>query len=141
MDALGIHDIRFRIRVPETWTREQREALAESLEFKTLINGEAGNWYLNSLTCTVQEDGSVLFHARSLDEVPYDMLKSVREISFIPTLRTFTKVEPYDTNDKPLGALEPDYGEVVWSRPGVNGWADDATETEFPQYALVLKVK
>lgn len=141
MDALGVHDIKIRVRVPEAWTREQREALAESLEFKTLINGEAGNWYLNSLTCTVQEDGSVLFHARSLDEVPYDMLKSVREISFIPTLRTFTKVEPYDTNDKPLGALEPDYGEVVWSRPGVNGWADDATETEFPQYALVLKVK
>ena len=50
-------------------------------------------------------------------------------------------MEPYDTNDKPLGALEPDYGEVVWSRPGVNGWDDDATETEFPQYALVLKVK
>lgn len=141
MDALGIHDIQIRVLVPEAWTKEQREALAESLEFKTLINGEAGNWYLNSLTCTVQEDGSVLFHARSLDEVPYDMLKSVREISFIPTLRTFTKVEPYDTNDKPLGALEPDYGEVVWSRPGVNGWDDDATETEFPQYALVLKVK
>ena len=141
MDALGVHDIKIRVRVPEAWTKEQREALAASLEFKTLINGESGQWFLNPINCTVQEDGDLLFSNGNLDEVPYDMLKSVREISFIPTLRTFTKVEPYDTNDKPLGALEPDYGEVVWSRPGVNGWADDATETEFPQYALVLKVK
>ena len=141
MDALDVHDIKIRVRVPEAWTREQREALASSLEFKTLINGESGKWFLNSCNCEVQEDGSVMFRAMTLDEVPYDMLGSIREISFIPTLRTFTKVEPYDTNDKPLGALEPDYGEVVWSRPGVNGWDDDATETEFPQYALVLKVK
>ena len=141
MDALGIHDIQIRVLVPEAWTKEQREALAESLEFKTLINGEAGNWYLNSLTCTVQEDGSVLFHARSLDEVPYDMLKSVREISFIPMLRWFESVDPHDTNDKPLGTLTPDYGEVVWSRPGVNGWDADDAVAEFPQYALVLKVK
>ena len=141
MDALSIHDIRFRIRVPEAWTREQREALAESLEFETLINGESGKWFLNSRNCEVQEDGSVLFRARTLDNVPYDMLRSIQEISFVPTLRTFTKVEPYDPNGKPLGALEPGYGEVVWSRPGVNGWDSDDTETEFPQYALVLKVK
>ena len=141
MDALGVHDIKIRVLAPEAWTKEQREALAASLGFETLINGESGKWFLNSRNCQVQEDGSVLFRARTLDEVPYDMLGSIREISFIPTLRTFTKVEPHDTNDKPLGALEPDYGEVVWSRPGVNGWNDDATVAEFPQYALVLKVK
>ena len=83
----------------------------------------------------------MLFHARSLDEVPYDMLKSVREISFIPMLRWFESVDPHDTNDKPLGTLTPDYGEVVWSRPGVNGWDADDAVAEFPQYALVLKVK
>ena len=141
MDALGIHDVKLRVRVPATWTQEQREALAASLEFKTLINGESGKWYLNSSNCTVQEDGSVLFHARSLDEVPYDMLNSIREISFVPSLRWFESVEPHDTNGKPLGTLKPDYGEVVWSRPGVNGWDYDDLVTEFPQYALVLKVK
>ena len=36
MDALGIHDIRIRIHVPEAWTKEQRDALASSLKFKTL---------------------------------------------------------------------------------------------------------
>ena len=141
MDALGVHDIKLRIRVPETWTKEQREALAASLEFKTLINGESGKWYLNSLNCTVQEDGSVLFSARSLDEVPYDMLTSIQDITFIPKLHTSTKVEPLDANDKPLGTLDPDYGEVVWSKPGVSGWDSDDNETEFPQYAIVLKVK
>ena len=83
----------------------------------------------------------MLFRAGTLDKVPYETLSSIREISFVPTLRTFAKVEPYDTNDKPLGALEPDYGEVLWSRPGVNGWDYDDIVTEFPQYALVLKVK
>ena len=141
MDALGIHDIQVRILAPEAWTKEQREALAASLEFKTLINGESGKWYLNGTNCTVQEDGSVLFNARTLDEVPYDMLKSIREISFIPMLRWFESVDPHDTNGKPLGTLNPDYGEVVWSRPGVNGWDYDDILTEFPQYALVLKVK
>lgn len=140
MDALGIHEIKVRVLIPEAWTQEQRDALAQSLGFKTLINGAAGDWYLNSYNCTVQEDGSVLFSARSLDEVPYDMLKSIQEISFIPKLHTFTVVDPYDTNDKPLGTLNPGYGEVVWSRPGVNGWNANDTETEYPQYAIVLKV-
>ena len=140
MDALGIHEIKVRVLIPEAWTQEQRDALAQSLGFKTLINGAAGDWYFNSYNCTVQEDGSVLFSARSLDEVPYDMLKSIQEISFIPKLHTFTVVDPYDTNDKPLGTLNPDYGEVVWSRPGVNGWNANDTETEYPQYAIVLKV-
>ena len=141
MDALGVHDVKIRARAPEGWTEAQRQALAASLEFKVLINGESGKWFLNSFNCTVQEDGSVLFSARSLDEVPYDMLKSIREISFIPRLRTCTQVEPYDPDDKPLGTLDPEYGEIAWSRPGVTGWDDDAVVTEFPQYAMVLKVK
>ena len=141
MDALGVHDIKIRARVPEAWTREQREALAASLEFKTLINGESGEWFLNSFNCTVQEDGSVLFNAGSLDKVPYDMLKSIQEITFIPKLRWYESVDPTDINDKPLGTLNPDYGEVLWGRPGVNGWDCDDMVTEFPQYAIVLKVK
>lgn len=141
MDALGIHDIKLRVRMSKAWTREQREALVASLEFETLINGESGKWFLNSRNCEVQEDGSVLFRAMTLDNVPYDMLSSIREIAFVPTLRTYAKVEPHDANGKPLGALEPDYGEVLWSRPGVNGWDCGDTVTEFPQYALVVKVK
>ena len=141
MDALGIHDIHVRIRVPEAWTQEQREALAASLGFTVRINGESGDWYLNSYVCTVQEDGSLLFTAGSLDKVPYDMLTSIQDITFIPKLHTSTKVEPLDANDKPLGTLDPDYGEVVWSGPGVSGWDSDDTVAEFPQYAIVLKVK
>ena len=146
VDALGVHDIKIRIRVPEEWTKEQREALAASLKFKTLINGESGNWYLNYISCTVQEDGSLLFAAGTngeiaLDELPYDMLKSVREISLIPKLHTFTTVKPFDAKGQPLGTLTPDYGEIVWSDQGVNAWDADDTETEFPQYAIVLKLK
>ena len=141
MDALGIHDVRIRICVPEVWTKEQREALAASLRFKTLINGESGSWCLNSYSCTMQEDGSLLFIGGNVDELPYDILKSIQEISFIPKLLTFTMVTPYDAKDKPLGTLNPDYGEIIWSDQGVNGWDSDDTETEFPQYAIVLKLK
>lgn len=141
MDALGIHDIRIRIHVPEAWTKEQRDALASSLKFKTLINGESSSWYLNSCSCTLQDDGSLLFTAMTLDSLPYEMLKSIQTVSFIPKLCTFTKIETYDTNNNPLGTLNPNYGEIVWSSQGVNGWDSDDTEREFPQYAIVLTVK
>lgn len=141
MDALGIRDLRFHIQVPDLWTKEQREALAASLTFSVRINDESGDWRLSAYNCTVQEDGSLLFSGMGLEKVPYDMLSSIREISFIPTLRAYDSVQLQDMDGNSLGALEPGYGEVVWSRPGVNGWDSDDTETEFPQYALVLKVK
>ena len=141
MDALGIRDIKVRVRVPKGWTQAQREALAASLGFSVLIDGNRGDWYLNSFSCSVQEDGDLLFIARSLDKVPYEMLKSIREISLVPKLHTFETVQTEDANDRPLGTLCPDYGQIVWSEPGVNGWDSDDTETEFPQYAIVLKVK
>ena len=141
MDALGIRDLMIRVCVPESWTKEEREAFAASLEFKVLINGERGDWYLNSHNCSVQEDGSILYGAMALDEVPYDMLKSIREIAFVPKLRTFESVECFDAKDRSLGILNPAYGEIVWSDPGVHGWDHDNIVTEFPQYTLVLKVQ
>ena len=82
-----------------------------------------------------------MFTAMTLDSLPYEMLKSIQTVSFIPKLCTFTKIETYDTNNNPLGTLNPNYGEIVWSSQGVNGWDSDDTEREFPQYAIVLTVK
>ena len=141
MDALGVRDLMVHVCVPESWTKEEREALAASLEFRVLINGERGDWYWNGTNCDVQKDGSILFWSMALDEVPYDMLKSIREISFIPRLRTLESIEYYDANDSLLGILNPAYGETVWSNPGVHGWNSDYNVTEFPQYALVLNVQ
>ena len=141
MDALGIRDLMLRVSAPESWTKEEREAFAASLEIGVLLNGERGDWYWNGTNCDVQEDGSILFRSMVLEEVPYDMLESIREISFVPKFRASESIEYYDANDSLLGILNPAYGEVVWSDPGVHGWDDDSTVTEFPQYAIVLKLK
>jgi hypothetical protein len=106
-----------------------------------LLNGERGNWYWNGTNCDVQEDGSILFRSMVLEKVPYDMLESIREISFVPKFRASESIEYYDANDNLLGILNPAYGEIVWSAPGVHGWDDDSTVTAFPQYAIVLKLK
>ena len=39
-----------------------------------------------------------------------------------------------------LGTLDPACGEALWSQRGVRAWTGDSV-TEFPQYALVLKVE
>ena len=141
MNALGIHSIRIRITVPEAWTLQQREALADSLHFEVLINGERGEWYVNGFSCRVQDDGSILFSASELSAFPYDMLKSVKTLSFLPKLEITESVEPHDRNGKPLGTLNPGYGETAWSAPGVTGWDRKSDFSDFPQYALVLTVR
>ena len=140
MDALGIRDLRFHIQVPDLWTKEQREALATSLTFSVRINDESGDWRLSAYNCTVQEDGSLLFSGMGLEKVPYDMLSSIREISFIPTLRAYDSVQLQDMDGNSLGTLDPACGEALWSQRGVRAWTGDSV-TEFPQYALVLKVE
>lgn len=141
-DALGIRDLHIRIRVPDVWTKEQREALAASLRFHVRINGESGDWHLDGYTCAVQKDGSLLFSAMSIEKVPYDMLRSIQEITFIPTLCAFESVQVQDVDGTLLGTLAPDYGEILWSQPRIRQWVTYGdTVTEFPQYAIVLKAK
>ena len=41
VDALGIRNLTVRIRTPESWTEAEREALAYSMSFKILLNGES----------------------------------------------------------------------------------------------------
>ena len=141
MDSLGIRNLAIRISVPEGWTKEEREAFAESLEFAVLINGETGNWYLNGYQYSTEEDGTLLLISREISYVPYDMMKSIKTISLIPCLRSFESIEVHDYDHHSLGILNPDYGETVWSKPGASGWDADDTVTDFPQYAITLNVQ
>ncbi len=140
-DALGIHDINVRIRVPENWTNDEREAFAASLEFKVLLNGESGTWYMNSYQCEQKEDGTLLFTCYGISEVPYDMLQSIKTITMIPRLRWYESIEVNDTDKQSHGVLNPDYGETVWSDAGVSGWDANEILTDFPQYAITLNVQ
>ena len=140
MDALGIRNLKIRITVPEAWTLGEREAFAKSLEFTVLLNGESGSWYFDSYKCVAEEDGTLLFTSRGISGVPYDMLKSIKTITLAPTLRAYESIKPYDYDHNPLGVLNPDYGETVWSEPGIIGWNYNRTTTDFPQYAITLHV-
>lgn len=140
VDALGIRNISVRIRTPESWTTAEREALAYSLSFKILLNGESGDWFAQAHNCNVQEDGSILWLAGSIDEVPYDLLKSVKSITFVPVLTSAESIVVRHSDSEPDETLNPAYGELVWSKPHLNGWNNEHTRTEYPQYAITLHV-
>ncbi len=140
VDALGIRNLSVRIRTPESWTTAEREALAYSISFKILLNGESGDWYAQAHNCSVQEDGSILWLAGSIDEIPYDLLKSVKSITFVPVLTSVESIVVRHLDSEPDETLNPAYGELVWSKPHLNGWNNEHTRTEYPQYAITLHV-
>ena len=140
VDALGIRNISVRIRTPESWTTSEREALAYSLSFKILLNGESGDWYAQSRNCSVQEDGSILWLAGSIDGVPYDLLKTVKSITFVPALTSVESIVLRHSDSEPDEVLDPAYGELVWSKPHLYGWDNKKAYAEFPQYAITLHV-
>lgn len=145
ISALGIRNIRIRIRMPESWTQEDREALAASLTFDVLINGERGDWIVSPYNCETEDDGTVLYNCIELLKVPYDKLTSIQTVSFVPVIRT---VETFDmqTQDESskhhesIGILDTAYGETTWSPYGVTGWNETFNRLDFPQYAITLHV-
>ena len=140
VDALGIRNISVRIRTPESWTTSEREALAYSLSFKILLNGESGDWYAQAYNCSVQEDGSILWLAGSIDGVPYDLLKTVKSITFVPALTSVESIVLRHSDSEPDEVLDPPYGELVWSKPHLYGWDSKKAYAEYPQYAITLHV-
>lgn len=140
VDALGIRNISVRIRTPESWTTSEREALAYSLSFKILLNGESGDWFAQAHNCSVQEDGSILWLAGSIDGVPYDLLKTVKSITFVPALTSVESIVLRHSDSEPDEVLDPAYDELVWSKPHLYGWDSKKAYAEYPQYAVTLHV-
>ena len=144
--ALGIKNVKIRISVPESWTREDREALADSLTFNVLLNGERGDWLASPYGCNVEDDDTLVYELSEIVNVPYEMMRSIRTIAFIPVIRSIETIDVYHqydngTKKKPLGTMNPEYGVTEWSAPGVNSWNYESTTTEYPQYAITLNVK
>ena len=140
IDTLGIRKVGIRITVPDSWSDSQKEALAASLEFHVLLNGESGEWYPQYVYCEVEEDGSILWMADEIYGVPYDLLKTVKTISFIPEIRETEKVEEYDSDWNYLNTIEPAYGEITYGILGAEAWRTETEPIEFPQCALTLNV-
>lgn len=140
MDALGVRKVGIRITFPATWTDAQKEAFAASLEFDVLIDGERGDWYAQYTYCKVQEDGSVLWMSDEIYGVPYDLLKTMKTITFLPEIHETEKVEEYDRDWNYLNTIEPAYGEIGYGIIGAEGWRTNAATTDFSQYAITLHV-
>ncbi|MBQ6235123.1 MAG: hypothetical protein IJK54_04335 [Clostridia bacterium] len=145
ISALGVRDINIRIDVPESWTQDDREALAASLTFEVLLNGESGDWFVSPYGCALQNDGSVLFKCIKLLKVPYDKLTSIRTISFVPVIRSVKAVDMQTQDDsgrhhESIGILDTEYGKTTWSPYGVTGWNGTFDRIEYPQYAITLNV-
>lgn len=144
ISALGIRDICIRIDVPDAWTQDEREALAKSLTFKMFINGVAGDWIVSPYDCRVEDDGSVLYEAKEILFVPYDVLQSLRTITFIPVIRSIERLDlvaEKDGHHVSIGTLDPVFGETVWSPLGVSAWNTKSETIEFPQYSITLTVQ
>ena len=146
ISALGIRNICIRIRVPESWTREDREALAASLTFDVLINGEHGDWIVSPYYCEAEDDGTVLFKCIELLKVPYDRLTSIQSISFVPVVRTVKTVDMQMQDDsgkhyESIDILDTEYGKTMWSPYGVTGWNETFDRIEYPQYTVTLIVQ
>ncbi len=145
ISALGVHDVQIRIRVPEAWTQEDREALAASLTFDVLINGEHGDWIVSPYDCAVEDDGTVLYRCTELINVPYETLASIRTVSFVPVIRAVKTVDlqtedESGTHHRSAGILDTAYGQTAWSRRGISGWNGTFDRIEYPQYAITLNV-
>lgn len=138
VDALGIHGIRLRIATPATWTDAQREALAASLWFDVLIDGEAGGWLMTGINRSIGADGSVLW-TTDVENVPYDRLSSVRSVTFVPSLNTVDSFE-VTYADGSTESLAPKDGETVKSGAGITDIKQTQTRTVYPDAAITLTV-
>ncbi|MBR4906234.1 MAG: hypothetical protein IKZ44_05200 [Clostridia bacterium] len=146
ISALGVRDINIRIDMPESWTQDDREALAASLTFEVLLNGESGDWLVSPYGCALQDDGSVLYTCKELVKVPYDALQSLRSITFVPVIRSVKTVDMQTQDENGMhhesaGILETVLGETAWSPLGISAWNTAAERTDFPQYAITLSVR
>ncbi len=141
IDALGVKNLAIRVTLPDSWTAQEREALAESLEFEILIDGERGDWYAQYVHCAVEADGTILWAADHLEALPYDRIRSIRTISFVPAIRASETIEMQDRDGNVIETLNPAYGETVLSKHGFWSWNPNAKAIEYPAYAVTIRVK
>lgn len=146
ISALGVHDVAIRIRMPDAWTQEDREALAESLTFRVLLNGEGGDWLVSPYNCTTEDDGSVLYMCEELVNVPYEKLASLHTVAFVPVFRSVKTVDMQTEDEsgmhhESVGILDTECGKTTWSPYGVTGWNETFDRVEYPQYAITLTVR
>ncbi len=138
IDALGIHDLSVRFTLPRAWTEEERNAFGASLELSVLLNEQTGEWYPQYYSYLILEDGSLLWMAESIEQVPYDLMESIHSITLVPTLRTITQIEVEDEDGHITETLTAKEGETVVSSEPVQRWNVEDLITVLNDTAITL---
>ena len=85
IDALGVHDIRIRITVPQDWTEKQCSAFFSSLlGFHCEIDGKQYESNMDRET----NDGQTRIITLSFTDIPYDRIDAIRSLCIVPDLFT-----------------------------------------------------
>lgn len=148
VNALGVRQMQTEIQFPETWTKEDRDALLNSMEFQVLINGEAGSWVPGAVHINADgtdENGRLLYDFNGLREVPLELLPEIREITLVPRIVHLTAAYSVkfdaDGELQPVKTVELAVGEAAeLDDVGADTFWSDHVYTDYPQYALTFTI-
>lgn len=137
VSVLGIRNIRIRITPPDSWTDGEREALLQSLQFGVLLNGERGDWHPYARV-EIQPDNTLLWTVKEIQNVPPEMLSSLKTVSFYPRIYTVRSRTAFDENGNEVETIDLVCGETVTVSLGAYEWRGEDVWTEYPDYAVTL---
>lgn len=148
VNALGVRQMQIEIQFPDTWTKEDRDALLNSMKFQVLINGEAGSWVPGAIRFNADgtdENGRLLYDFNGLREVPLELLSEIREITLVPYIEYLTAAYSVkfdaDGELQPVKTVELAVGEAAeLDDGGADSFWSDRVRTDYPQYALTFTI-
>ncbi len=142
-DDLGFYDLDVKIILPDSMQGNARKAwinLASMspLDFKILIDGQAGSWYHDGYGIAANEDGTLTFHIGAIRGLDLETIRNIHTVTLIPVLRYVTGFQG------PNNA----YVELPLDVRTENPRTDDGVymgqkfqRTEYPQYALTFTLR
>ncbi len=142
-DDLGIYDLDVKITLPDSMTGNARKAWTNlssmiPLDFKILIDGQAGDWYHDGYGIAANEDGTLTFHIGAIRGLDLETIRNIHTVTLIPVLRYVTGFEGPNGAyvELPLNVRteNPKTGDGVYM-------GQKFQRTEYPQYALTFTLK
>ena len=142
-DDLGIYDFKVKITLPDSVQGNARAAwsgLASMfpIDFKILIDGQAGQYYPGGFGLTPNEDGTFTYHIVSIMGLDLEKIGEIKTVTLVPVLRYVKGFEGPNNSFIELGS------EVRTPLPKTEGgvWMGGKLErTQYPQYAISFTLK
>ncbi len=142
-DDLGIYDLDVRITLPASMQGITRQAWTNlvsmlPMDFKILIDGQAGNWYHGSYGIQPNEDGTLTFHIVDIHGLDLETIRNIKTVTLIPVLRYVTGFQGPDNVfvELPLNVRteNPKSSNGAYMGPKFQ-------RIEYPQYAITFTLR